>query len=486
MDTSTVRDLDLWVDATVGSDANDGGINSPLRTLSAVVYKIPIRVRHSVTIHVNPGIYDERLDLLFLMTGEGSVTFIGEQWRAYSPSNGIRSGTFDSNFGAQRVPNTATCATGGWNVDELKGKFVRITTGPAAGAYLPLAGNAVTSLDFGMPADRSTAGGRDLRGQSFELVQPAAILSQQGASSHLGTVTGTVPTQGVTRDVNQPAPWNLPGVRFRNFQFDCGTAPFAVSCGSGMGLQLASCSLEYSLGRGYALVGFEAPMLRATDCYWGMRSTLPTSFGVLCDGGALRLNNCIMNNGYRAVVAGKTNVQISGLYQNQQDGGLDIWNATALCSPNIVLRGQPTAVNLYDASAIWFAPDAGCGFISNASREGITIRQSEVVGGSGNVVSLRNIAIDACGTGLRIEGPHNVVYIRSSTIRDSLRWGINLGGNRSARLNSVSVDSVTTMSGNQSGDFSLDGTSATSLAALRAATGREIVDPGRLSSLFES
>jgi hypothetical protein len=486
MGASTLRDLDLWVDASVGSDANDGGVNSALRTLSAAVYKIPIRVRHSVTIHVNPGTYDERLDLLFLITGEGNVTFVGEQWRAYSPSNGIRSGTFDSNFGAQRIPNTATCAAGGWNVDELKGKFVHITTGAAAGAYLPLAGNAVTSLDFGMPADRSSAGGRDLRGQSFELVEPAAILSQQGASSHLVDVTGTVPIHGVNRDVNQPAPWNLPGVRFRNFQFDCGTAPFAVSCGSGMGLQLASCNFEYSLGRGYGLVGFEAPMLRATDCYWGMRSTFPTSFGVHCQGGALRLNNCIMNNGYRAVVAGKTNAQISGLYQNQQDGGLDIWNATVRCSPNIVLRGQPTAVNLYDGSSIWFEPDAGCGFISNASGEGITIRQSDVVLGSGNVVSLRNIVIGACGTGLRIEEPHSAVYVRSSTIRDSLRWGINMAGSRSARLNSVSVDSVTAMSGNQSGDFSLDGTSATSLAALRAATGRQIVDSGRLSSLFES
>lgn len=488
---ATEQQLNLWVDAATGSDSNSGAANFPLRTISAAVYKIPFWVRHPVTVHVHRGTYAERLDLQFMMVAEGSVTFIGEDWSPHSPRQGIRSGKFDSSFGAPSIPNTATCSAGGWGVDELKGTFVRITSGADTGTYLPVASNTQTSLDFGMPADRRAAGGRDLRGQEFELVAPAVIVQQQGAMSHVVNVTGTWPI-ALNRAVDGRAFTPL-GVQFRNFQFNCGTAHRAIACGSGGALRLDSCKLELSPNTIYGLSGYPTSRLTVTDCYWAMHPspTFPAlpfrNFGVLTGEHArLALNNCIMDNGRRGVLATRSTASISGLYQNQQEVGLDVRDSTIDCSGNIVLRGQPSAVIVSDRSTLLMVPAAGCGFIRDASQAGIAITQIDLASAGGILVRLRNMDLDACGSGVLIDGSHNTIQLLGSAIRNSPRWGLNLAGTRSACFNAVSVDSASTMSGNISGDFSLDGTNAVSLAALRSSANREIVDSSRLSRLFES
>jgi hypothetical protein len=479
---SLAEGLDLWVDAAAGSDWNTGASSSPLRTISAAVQRIPMVVRQPVTVHVNRGVYEERLDLASLLAGSGRVDFIAEDWNPHVPASGIRSGTFDGDFGARPLPNTATCAGAGWGVDDLKGTFVHIAGGADKEAYLPIAGNAETTLDFGMPADRTTGGGRDLRGQRFELVEPAVVLRQQGIQSHLVNVTGPTPVSTRGGD----GTWHSSGVLFRNFRFDCGIAGWALACGTGGVLRLQSCKLEFSPRTVYGVYGYRsAASFAATDCYWAMRSS--TNYGVVAEvGSRVTLTNCVMDDGWRAAIVKGSVFGVSGLYQNQRQTGIQILKSTVYCYSNFAVRGQPSGVIVFDGSDVDIMPAVGCGSIRNAGEAGIRLGLSPDVSGSGNVVQLTNCTIEACGNGFEIHGSHNTVDVQNCAIKDNVQWGFNLAASRQACLNAVATDPATTMSGNQSGDFSIDGTTPISLADLRARPNREVASTSRFNRLIES
>ena len=487
---TTTQDVTLWVNAATGSDSNSGIQASPLKTIAAAARKIPLIVRHNVIINVATGIYQESLDLLFSCVGIGNIRFVGLDWSNFTPTTGIQSGTFDINFGVQAIPNTATCASGGWTANELKGKFIRITSGTYRDEYLPIASNTATSVDFGMPADRTDqyAHGKDLRGQSFAIVEHAVILSQQGVFGYLINVIGTT-APIIQLDNENSYTWLPIGVLFENFQFSLGSATRALGCGSGGVLQLMSCKLNFTANPGNSVYGFygfsSGAAFRAVDCYWAMSSN--TNYGISATelGVRIILYDCVMDNGGRAAVVSGGQLRISGLYQNQQQVGVSCVNsATVYCFANIVFRNEPSGLWLFESSRASIQPVAGCGFIKDLASSGIQINRSTASGGSSNIVQLNNLVIDNCVTGVEIEGMHNHVDLQNCTLINNSVYGVNMAASKYAGFNSVATNNLTVMN-NNGADFTLDGVTATSLADLRADSDKDISNSVRFNRLCE-
>lgn len=61
-----------------------------------------------------------------------------------------------------------------------------------------------------------------------------------------------------------------------------------------------------------------------------------------------------------------------------------------------------------------------------------------------------------------------------------------MAANKQACFNAVATNNLTSMSNNTNGDFSIDGSAATSLANLRADPDKDVSDPVRFNRLFES
>lgn len=386
---TTTQDITFWVDSANGSDWNSGVQESPLKTLVAAIRKIPLVVRHNVTVNVRSGTYKEKLDLLFLFAGGGDIKFVGMDWNKFSPAApGIQSGTFDIDFGTPAIPNTASCAGGGWAADDLKGKFVRITSGTDNGKYFPIANNTATSIDFGMPVDRIAGRGKDFRGQTFQIVEHAVVLEQQittSESPYLISVCGTSPPSQ-SRFIGPLVSQN--GIHFQNFQFNMGSAFEALVCNSGGVLRLQSCKLNYSPNTAsYGFFGRGSPgTFVAADCYWAMLSSGHYGFGTEGLAAIIRLFNCIMDNGHQVgvVTSQGSYVGISGLYQNQQYG-IGIRNSIAQCASNIVLRGLQVGFFVVERSSLILRPIAGCGFLMNIPGSGITVT------GFNNSIELKNL-----------------------------------------------------------------------------------------------
>ncbi len=72
--------LDLYVDALMGNDDNDGlKRGTPKRTIQAAIDRIPAILRGDVTVHINPGTYAEAVALLDRnLPADSSITLRGE------------------------------------------------------------------------------------------------------------------------------------------------------------------------------------------------------------------------------------------------------------------------------------------------------------------------------------------------------------------------------------------------------------------------
>jgi hypothetical protein len=102
-----------------------------------------------------------------------------------------------------------------------------------------------------------------------------------------------------------------------------------------------------------------------------------------------------------------------------------------------------------------------------------------------SIVCSGGTTFDSCAIGFDLQTSHNVVDLTSATITNSTTWGVQMVGNKLSAFNQVITTSGTSMSGNTSGDFTLDGTTATSIADLRADPDKSIVDSDLFNRLAE-
>jgi len=139
----------LYVDLT-GNDQNacTAAGTSACFTLAGAVAKLPKQIRNATTINIAPGTYTESLVIVsdFRIMYGGSLTFTGAMG-LYTPATGTSTGavtTYTPQTGATSPGLTSVAQT--WTADNLRGRFITMTSGGAIGQRRVITANTATGV----------------------------------------------------------------------------------------------------------------------------------------------------------------------------------------------------------------------------------------------------------------------------------------------------------------------------------------------------
>lgn len=474
---STTTNLTLWVDGSVGLDSNSGSEASPFRTITGALAMVPVRLAHTVLINVKAGTYAETIIDGRLYAGDGitfstPLTIRGVDWVTPTLASGsITSGT----LGSWSAPSLArTVAGAAWNVNELKGKFVYITSGANAGRRYPIAANTATTLDI--PFSNTT-----LNSCTFEIVESAVIVTRK---------TGTFASAIVSSAAAGPSTYgiNFEGIRFvsgstYNLLVQSGTASVSECHLSGhttVGISTNGTNGTVSISRCYV----ETTSTRSSIRFGGDTSFVILAATVL-DGGSFGIDA-------QRPLGSLSLSAIGPLVIQNATTGLHLANGTSINSINanspLIIRNGTTGMVLGGKCNLTFhALD-----ISTMSSHGIQIA-SVISTANGNVAMGGHCGLDILGSSritgcggdaIRVESAHNRITLRGSVaITANTGIGVRLATAVYGTHNGLFVESGVSMSTNTAGDLSIDGTATSTVAAMRALSPKRIVDANYFNSI---
>lgn len=502
-ETQTTKAATLYVDPVNGLDTNDGsGPGKAFRTLTAALSTLPIIINHDQTINIAAGTLVDVHPIIPppFQCVNGSVVILGAM-RDYIPAQGSATGTFDASFTATYV-QTATVAGANWAVDGLRGQgvFVEITSGPNLGLRLPILSNAAATIDVGAPLD-GNASGVTITSATFKLVVPATVLQTTSNTDTCvqirGGTGGGINTS--TAIANPTLESGNASLRFQQLMFShpAGIGGVGVRLFEGAGATFYDCAfVDTNLG-GVHIQGTGA-------------------------GGSLLILRCSFSSGTTA----------SGTSINVIDRTMQIFFCTF---SKMVIGIAAVGKNLYLGAAFDGVPSAlsvGQGanvqvsywlMIRNATNFGISIRGGGAIRMTAGFAN--RIRIDSCAAGIDagnfgvvtfgLKGSFSIsasavanaavmnangIAIKMECFMDgwlfggtagciaitnSTTWGVQMAPALNASQNTLVTNAGLSMSGNTTGDFAVDGTTNTTLAALRAANPKRVVDANSFNRLVE-
>src|SRR5262245_64781443 len=139
--------------APSGSDSNPGTQTLPLRQPAAALARIPKSIRHLVTINLAPGTYQGFAisDLNIDPASDGSQVGLHIKGTLVDASLAAGTATGTATAAANGDATTPTWATltdagQSWTADDLKGRFLEITSGTGTGQVYPIVANTATTV----------------------------------------------------------------------------------------------------------------------------------------------------------------------------------------------------------------------------------------------------------------------------------------------------------------------------------------------------
>ncbi len=470
----TTQNITIWVDAVNGGDGNVGDQESPIKTLNEAIKRVPPVIKHVITLKVKAGTYTEALGLSNLMKGPNALLhFEGQTWNLATLATGVNSGTFTAAAFTNASNSTATLGSGTWTASDLKHRHVKITSGTLNGRYYPIVDNTTDTIYL-------AASSSGMSGATFQIVEPAAILTQS-------TDTNTV-------IINMPG---LPftSVRFTAMRITSSKTGFPVCIAQTLGgLDIQRCVIGG--GTTTTAISLSGGRGEAVDTVIRIDNTTTSANGIGNQIQVFHFINTVVTGGGTGTEA-FGGVQISGpgfLFSNNPtaSGWLTIQN----CGTGIIfndsngyfkmndcwMRGNKVGIAFYGTSSL----ESDTLVVTNSIADGIKILgpADGVDWGGSSHLGLNGPIITGNGQdGIKMSADGNALYLTGGTISSNARWGINMGDTIHAAHNTVSIQSAPTMSGNTSGDFTLDGTAATSLATLQGDGDKTIVDSLRFNRL---
>lgn len=453
--SATSEDIRLWVDAATGDDANPGSQDRPLKTISAALEKVPYVIQHAVTIYVGPGVYSENVSVSRLFDGypKGKMSIEGTGFTAATLTSGAVTGTISG-----YSTNVVTVTGAGWTADNLKGRMLRITSGTNKDKLYPIAGNAADTLEL------CVTGIANINSHTFEICEPAASIeptSSYGISLNpLGVGTLTLSKLKLRRP-------NSGLVLARG-----DTLAFDQCLVTGL-LYLEPNAVTFNNS---ALVG------GAAYDYFYCRSRRAFVGGSLFDGGGQATTPAFFTS-VSQLYFGSLTGSIPH-FQNGKGAGLYISGGTNVSANGLVCRKNKTGMALHEGVAM--ECDTGFAIYDNT--------EDGVVMGGYNGVRGHSCLDVVIGT-IRNNGRHGVVLANSgntfvtyetSSIRDNGGFGVICAAVHGqndlvsalvkSAFSNVILGSKIVMSGNVSGDITLDGTTAIAIADLRLDADKTMVD----------
>lgn len=499
--TKTYAAMTLYVDASAGNDGNTGlasGAGGALATLGAALAKVPLRLGHDVTISVAAGTYTESNVVYFIPTAGGNLNITGSSWTAVTPATGIASGTFDASFAGTTYTNTCKATGAGWTASDLVGKFCKITSGTRSGQYFPIASNNAADLDLSMNCANS-----GFQSQTFEIVEPAAVFARSGSTSYILSVSGESGKASTLTASTLTGFCTIENIKFNTTGSPAASVVVESSVGN---VRLKQCTMNTALPSG-------------SPFRWGIAATgqgvIKDSFILASTNGATAINpgNLTSFSVDGLVVKGpgggagsafststdylKASVSGNGLYVYNCGsafslvGGILRSVLTTAASGRLLLRNCTTGIACTGGNTQIYLASNVSNIEINTCTDGLKTTAGSTLnsGGlanSGTVsASLNGVIIKNCTDAIDLQTSHNQVSIAGAAIDTNSAWGVNMAGSKYAGYNQVMTSGTTAMSSNTSGDFTLDGTTATSLATLQGDADKTIVDATWFNRLAE-
>jgi hypothetical protein len=451
----TTQALTYYV-ATTGSDSNDGITSlTPLLTIQAAIDKIPKRVRHLIKVEVAAGSYAGFLVVGFTVEPANAVAAAGIVVYAASHSTatvttGSATGTFTgTSTGDSSAPTFSTVTDSGqsWTTNNLKGKLIEVLTGDSTGTFLPIVSNTATAITLESTSATGSIGGTyAIRDWNVTITSPV--------------------TYPLFTDTASATAFQLKyGIFVRNNM--TGQSAIAVE---GMAVNLGATVATACFSAGYNVGNIQFNRMKAVGAATGV------SVG---DGSTTRLQSCVLS-----VNAGKTAAAVGGsvnFYNTFVSGGtgapaftVGAIGALTLALIDCHLEGHPIGLKFIgNCSALMEV--SGLSIDMGGNSQGIIATPFSHSNYGPTVIHGTGVAISNGSTGIQLGGAGQVWI--DSLKGTGLTVGLQL--DRGARCQVGSASSFTTTPT----EVSLDG-SSTTLAAMRAATGKILVNTAG-TMLFE-
>lgn len=454
--------------ATNGSDSNDGlTAATPLKTVTAALNRFPMTVRQGAVgvVNVAAGSYDERIFVPPLNVVD-SVTVRGAPMAPTTPAQGLASGTFDANFGAQDFPSRALMTGAGWAVGGLRGGwFLEIMDGAGVGLLLPIVNNTATTLDFAVAVNTSTY---NLQGRQWRLVKPTTLFtraSEENFVAYGGAGTSTSPIGSSTG-----------AVIFQRMQFTRGSSVAArISTGAFVGL--SQCAVLDSGGGGSQMITvFGGAIFRAEDTLLFRSAPSNTIMVNATAFGRFLGTRCGIFGGNIGVNGSQCNITVSSMFVSNCGLGFVATEGSQLQATALWNDGGQAAVCVSVGSRV----NLVTGIIRNCTifgvGVGLTSQTVTTAVMSGAFAQLFNTRVDTCVRGIAFGQGASVLLTGASTvIANNSAFGVDMGPTLRSGQNLLTLEGTVSMSGNGA-DLSVDGTATSTIAAFRALTPKRIVD----------
>jgi hypothetical protein len=400
---ATTAAMTLYVDAATGLDTNTGLVSAPLKTIQAAINRTPHIIAHRTTIYVRAGTYAEDLVVSNHIRHTGWFTISGYDWTDVVPTTGLATGTI-----ASHTNRTVNVTAAGWTVNDLRGKYIQITSGSKLGYKYPIESNTAAALTVG------GYGITNITGATFKFVTQGAIIT--------GNATGDYDPM---IHVGSVCDYFFNAVQFDNISFQSRANKwYGIYSYSGSTI-FKNCNFK--------------------PCEWQTMFTLynPVSFFSI----------------QRSFVDATSANSASYYFANP--GEMYVYES--------VIRGG------------WgFLGEGAVGVFLNSA----LTASSESMFDIDKFVDLyvKDCLVDTCTAGIKIIGHNNRIYLDGTTnITNSSGWGISQTTKGS--YNSIQIGTSVLMTVNASGDLTPDGTTAISIADLRADPDKTVVDLLRLNRI---
>jgi hypothetical protein len=319
----SVAPLDFYCDPS-GSDSNAGTLAAPLRHPGAAMARIPKRLRHMATVHLAPGHFN----------GFAIVGFTFEPLLDGTPVGiAIRGTLVDAAIATGRVSGTSTSAANGsnsapawatlsdstqtWTTNDLRGRFLEITSGPGAGQIHVIAGNTATDISItGTTWTAPVASGYVIRDEGSIVDVPIQIA---GSVPVADGVASPPVNAGIAVAANLGAPMNASYIRIDAVKITLTGRPSAAGIRVDPPITISRCSFAQDAGV-CVLAGGPGGALRIQHCVFQTLSASVT--GVVMGGSSLgsppasgAVLNSLFVNGFQGpammAVGGGNNLVVS-------------------------------------------------------------------------------------------------------------------------------------------------------------------------------
>lgn len=443
----TEHALTLYVDAALGDDTNPGTAANPLKTISAALERVPRIIEHNVVISLSAGTYTESIRIYGTLPVGVTITITCPD--EITPTlDGQTSGTFTS-----AGDTTATVSGAAWTAGELTGKFLKMSDGQHAGKWLPILDNTADTIEIART-------GSTVNGDSFTIVEPAATVGDASAADPIQSLCSGVDV----RTVVVLSHLNIAGGSFS-----------AVRAASASAIELDGCNVDGNGPVGIYVMK-DGASVYVHDCY-----IAGASYQILADkGGYADVRGSVIDGGVIGIYAlaqGFLQLDASdstgrSRVSSCSSTGVQAEANVAVSLGGMVIEGCRDGFLTGGGTHVNTTTSTGCKILGS-TRYGLYVG----AGASNSGVELRDGVIDgSTSDGVHVAVTQHHVDLAGTAITNNGGFGVNMGPTNSCNHNNVEISAATTMSGNASGDFTVDGTTPISVATLRAIPDKTVSD----------